>query len=105
MSVVSSKTEANPLASGGRYMTDNSPPPKTIQSGLSSENKKKSANHISSKPSVKAELREITAMKKAEESLAIKREEPATQAKSKGTQITSHKQLPNRQKSKSKKAR
>jgi hypothetical protein len=103
--VLSSKAEANPLVIGGSYMTDNSLPPKTIQSGLSSESKKKSANHISSKPSVKAELREITAMKKADEALVVKREAPAAEAKSKGTQITTHKQLPNRQKSKSKKAR
>jgi len=99
------KAEPDPLAVGGRNPADSPPPPKTNPSEPSSDSRKKSESPILSKPSVKEELREITAAKKAKEAEALKREEPAIPAKAKNTPETTHKQPQNRRKPKSKKAR
>jgi len=99
------KTGPDPLASGGRSTSGSPPPPKTNPSEPSSGSKEISESPILSKPSVKEELREITAAKKAKEAEALKREEPTIPAKAKETPETAHKQPQNRRKPKSEKAR
>jgi len=102
-SVTDARDEAVPLASGGRNTLGSPTPPKTSPSEPSSGSRKKSEKHISSKPSVKEELREITAAKKAKEAEALKRGE--TPASAKAEKAPTHKQPNNRRKPKSKKAR
>jgi hypothetical protein len=82
------------------------PPPKASQSEPFSDSRKNSERHSSTKPSVKEELREITAARKAKEAEAKGRGEPPIPAKPKEQQqTTAHKQPQNRRKPKSKKAR
>lgn len=100
-----SEKETDPLASGGRNQSESPSPPKTNQFGHSSDNKKKSESPISSKPSVKKELQEITAAKKAKEAETLKRDDAPSPAKAKESVETTHKQPKNRRKSKSNKAR
>ncbi|MDR0292786.1 MAG: PcfB family protein [Oscillospiraceae bacterium] len=86
-----------PLADGGPE------PLNSNQSEPSSGNRKNSAKRSSSKPSVKEELREITAAIKAKEADAPKRDErPADDKAKKAPATTTHKQ-PQRGKNKSKK--
>jgi hypothetical protein len=95
------RKEPYPLANGGGPETE-SPPPKTSPSGPSSESRGNSERAISSKPSVRTELREIAAAQKAKEAETRKREEPV--AKPKETPVV-HKQPQNRRKPKSRKER
>jgi hypothetical protein len=104
------RPEPDPLASGGDSLTaaDRSPPPfdpppKLSLSEPSSESRK-NERHTSSKSSVKKELREIAAAKKAVETDARKREEPVA-AKPRETQTTTHTQPINRRKHKKLKVR
>ena len=96
------KQEPDPLASGGRNPQNSQPPQKTSPSGLSSDTRRKSEKPIMGKPSVRGELREITAAKKAKEAEVAKTVDTPTQPK---VQTTNHKQPKNRHKTKSKKAR
>jgi len=102
--VAGERKEDAPLASGGRNSADTLQPPKTSPSGHSSGNRKKSENPISSKPSVKEELREITAAKKAKEA-ELKRGEAPAPDKEKKARVNKHKQPKNVIKAKSRKAR
>ena len=86
------RNEPAPLTRGGRNPQDSPPPSKTNPSAPSSGGKKKSENPISSRPSVKKVLREITAAKRAKEADALKREEPLATAKAKSSPATTHKQ-------------
>ena len=96
------KSEPDPLANGGK----DSLPPKTSPSERFSDSRKKSENRSLSKPSVKNELREITAAKRAKEAEVLKRDDaPPNPAKAKEMQTTTHKQPQKRRKSKSKKER
>ncbi len=81
---------------------------KTTKSRLSeptSEKPSKSARGISSKPSVKEELREIKAAQAKKEADAPKRDEQQTSEKPRTNTATTHKQPLNRGKSKSKKSK
>jgi hypothetical protein len=104
------KNEPDPLASGGgspsadNQSADRSSPPKTNPSELSSESRKNSEKAMSSKPSVKEELREITAALKAKDAETRSREEPVT-AKKKETRTTAHTQPKSKRKSQKSKGR
>ena len=97
--------EHSPLTNGGRNPEDTPQPPKTNPSEHSSGSRKKSENPILSKPSVKEELREITAMKKTKGAAALKRSEASAPDKAKKTRANDHKQPKNRLRPKSKNAR
>jgi hypothetical protein len=101
--------EPGPLASGGSPSADSpatdSPPPRTSPSGPSFVSRKNSEKTTSTKkPSVKEELREIAAARKAREAEAEKREEPAAKSKQQ-QQTTTHTQPKNRRKSNKSKGR
>jgi len=81
--------------------TTNPPPP----SEPTFESRNKSAGGIPSKPSVKEDIREITARKK-KEAEALKRDDPVIPDKQKNTlTATTHRQPQNNRKSKSKKSK
>jgi hypothetical protein len=102
------REQTGPFAGGGRTQADSpatdSPPPKASPSEPSSGSRKKTGRHTSSRPSVKAELREIAAAKKAAEADAPMRAEPAAQ-KPKSAPPPTHKQPPRGKKSKKSKGR
>jgi len=84
-----------PLADGDRNPAGGEPPPPPSEP--TSEHRKNSARGTSSKPSVKEELREITAAKKAKEADTPKRDErPADDKAKTPPAATIHKQQPNR---------
>ena len=92
----------------GKEQPENRPfvqnaPPTTPLSEPISESKSKSARGISSKPSVKEELREIKAAQKAQEAAAQGRDEQSVTDKPRDTPKPSHKQPPKSGKSKTKK--
>jgi hypothetical protein len=82
-----------------------SDPTTTPPSAPTSESKNKSARDISSKPSVKEELREIKAVKKEQEAAAQGRDKQPTADKPRATPKTTHKQPSKGGKSKSKKSK
>jgi len=88
-------SDSRPLADGGR-------PPKNRQSEPTSENRRNSARGIFSKPSVKGDLREITAAKKTKEAEALRRDGPPVADKPKRQIETTHTQPQRGKKSKSK---
>ena len=93
----------------GKESADSTPfftsdPPTTLPSEPTSDSRKKPEKATSSKKSVKEELREITAAKKAKETEAAGRGELPTPEKPRNTQTTTHKQ-PQRGKSKSTKTK
>jgi hypothetical protein len=88
--------ERDPLAESG--------PPTSPPSEPTSEKERKPARDISSRPSVKAELNEIKAARRAKESEIAKRDGLA-RAKPKNTPATAHKQPGNNRKHKSKKSK
>jgi hypothetical protein len=100
------RNDPGPLAGGGSPSADNRerPSPKTNPSELSSENRKNSERAMPSKPSVKEELREIAAARKAEEAAARRREEPVM-AGPKETQAPAHTQPKSKRKSQKSKGR
>lgn len=79
--------------------------PTTPLSEPTSENKNKSARGISSKPSVKQELREIKAAQRAQEAASQGRDELSAADKPRDTPKTTHKQPQNNGKQKSKKSK
>ncbi len=80
-------------------------PPITPLSEPISESRSKSARGISSKPSVKQELREIKAAQKAQEATSQGRDELSAADKPKDTPKTTHKQPQKKSKQKSKKSK
>jgi hypothetical protein len=86
-------SDNRPLAKGGRPDGDVHPP-KNRPSEPTSENRKKSARGSSSKPSVKEELREITAAIKAKEADVPRRDEPAVENPKSLPATNTHKQPP-----------
>jgi hypothetical protein len=80
-------------------------PPTTPLSEPISESRSKSARGISSKPSVKQELREIKAAQKAQEASGQGRDELSAADKPRDTPKTTHKQPQKSGKSKSKKSK
>jgi len=80
-------------------------PPTTPLSEPTSENKNKSARGISSKPSVKQELREIKAAQRAQEAASQGRDELSAADKPRDTPKTTHKQTQSNGKQKSKKSK
>ena len=102
-------TEKTEPGKDGKEPTNNTPfftsdPPTTLPSEPTSDSRKKSEKATTNKKSVKEELREITAAKKAKEVEATGRNELPTPEKPKSTQTTIHKQ-PQRGKSKSTKSK
>jgi hypothetical protein len=103
----------DPFPGGGGSTTDGRgassgppPSPKTSPSAPSSGSKENSERPIwNRKPSVRKELREITAAHKAKEAEAAGRTEPVAPEKPKEPPAVAHKQPQNRRKPKSKKAR
>ncbi|MDR1320290.1 MAG: DUF3801 domain-containing protein [Gracilibacteraceae bacterium] len=100
------RNDPAPLAGGGSPSADSQdrPSPKTNPSALSSANRKNSERAMPSKPSVKEELREIAAARKAEEAAARRREEPVM-AGPKETQAPAHTQPKSKRKSPKSKGR
>jgi hypothetical protein len=80
-------------------------PPTTPPSEPISESKNKSARGISSKPSVKQELREIKAAQKAQKAASQGRDELSAADKPRDTPKTTHKQPQSNGKQKSKKSK
>jgi hypothetical protein len=79
------RTDGHPLAGGGE-------PPRSNPSEPTSESRKRSENRTLSKPSVKEELREITAAIKAKEADAPRRDERPAAEKPGRRLETTHKQ-------------
>ena len=92
------RPEPDPLAAGGRNTTAG-PPPTPTQFEPISTRESKPARDTLNKPSVKEELREITAAKKAKEAEALKREDIPSPVNRKSNPETIHRQ-PQRGKSK-----
>jgi hypothetical protein len=92
-----------------RPFVQNAPPTPPLSEPISesriSESRSKSARGISSKPSVKQELREIKAAQKAQEAAGQGRDELSAADKPKDTPKTTHKQPQKKSKQKSKKSK
>ena len=99
------RADPAPLGSGGRNPGDIPSPPTLNPSGPSSNGREIYGRTTLDKPSVKKELREIAAARKAKEAESPKREDISVPDKPKNAPATSHKQPQNNRKSKSTKTK